>query len=311
MSGLLHPSRGQVFFDGVDVTKLPTERRHIAQVFQFPVTYDSMSVFDNLAFPLRNRGRDVTSIRHRVAEVAEALGLTGRLSRRAGNLSAELKQLISLGRGLVRDDVAAILFDEPLTMVDPELKWKLRMQLKRLHQQFAHTMIYVTHDQAEALSFADTVAVMSEGRIVQAGTPQELFERPAHTFVGYFIGSPGMNVLPATVRGTAASIEGCSIRLARRYGQLDGDRVEIGVRPEFVTLGRREEADDNGLPVELKRIEDVGKYRVARTAFHGHELNVVIPEGVPISADANFVTFDSRYINVYVDGAVSDGVACA
>ena len=212
--------------------------------------------------------------------------------------------MISLGRGLVRKDVAAILFDEPLTMVDPQLKWALRMQLKQLHQQFDHTMIYVTHDQTEALSFADRVAVMSDGYIVQVGTPRELFERPAHTFVGYFIGSPGMNVLPATVEGSSAYVDGCAIELAQKYGDIEGTAVEIGVRPEFASLTCDDEAKEKGLPVVVKRIEDAGKYRIARTQFGEHEVNVVVPEGMPISDGANRVTFDNQHVSVYVDGWV-------
>src|SRR5690606_30668932 len=115
---------------------------------------------------------------------------------------------ISLGRGMVREDVNAILFDEPLTVIDPHMKWELRTQLKELHRQFGHTMIYVTHDQTEALTFAQKVVVMYEGRVVQMGTPEELFERPAHTFVGYFIGSPGMNFLEADVQGDRALLPG-------------------------------------------------------------------------------------------------------
>ncbi len=123
-------------------------------------------------------------------------------------LTADAKQKISLGRGLVRSDVAAVLFDEPLTVIDPELKWQLRSKLKALHRELDLTMIYVTHDQTEALTFADTVVVMHDGRVVQSGTPAELFDRPAHTFVGYFIGSPGMNIVPAEVRGREARIGG-------------------------------------------------------------------------------------------------------
>ena len=240
MSGLLHPSEGQVLFDGEDVTSLPTERRRIAQVFQFPVVYDTMSVFDNLAFPLRNRSHAESAVRQRVVEVSSALNLGNLLNTKARALSSDLKQMVSLGRGLVRDDVAAILFDEPLTMVDPQLKWTVRMQLKRLHEQFSHTMIYVTHDQAEALSFADIVAVMSDGYIVQVGTPRELFERPAHTFVGYFIGSPGMNLVPATIDGASAHIEGYRVELAHSYRDVAGKDVELGVRPEFIDLCCRE-----------------------------------------------------------------------
>jgi glycerol transport system ATP-binding protein len=178
ISGLLKPSRGRVLYDGNDVTALPPEKRNIAQVFQFPVLYDTMSVFDNLAFPLRNRGFNNTDTTRRVHEVAEILDLTPDLNKKAAGLSADAKQKISLGRGLVRSDVAAVLFDEPLTVIDPHLKWHLRRKLKEIHEQLKLTMIYVTHDQVEALTFADQVIVMYEGEIVQIGTPEELFENP-------------------------------------------------------------------------------------------------------------------------------------
>ncbi|MEM7642079.1 MAG: ABC transporter ATP-binding protein, partial [Pseudomonadota bacterium] len=199
ISGLLEPSQGRILFNGDDVTHAPTADRNIAQVFQFPVVYDTMSVRDNLAFPLRNRGADPDYVAGRVQAIAQMIGMEDVLGRKARGLTADAKQKISLGRGMVREDVNALLFDEPLTVIDPHMKWELRTQLKSLHHEFGHTMIYVTHDQTEALTFADQVVVMHNGRVVQQGTPQELFERPAHTFVGYFIGSPGMNVLDAEV----------------------------------------------------------------------------------------------------------------
>ncbi len=125
------------------------------------------------------------------------LEMSHQLDMRAAGLSADQKQKISLGRGLVRSDVAAVLFDEPLTVIDPHLKWQLRRKLKQIHHELKLTLIYVTHDQVEALTFADKVVVMSRGRVMQLGTPDALFEKPAHTFVGHFIGSPGMNFLPA------------------------------------------------------------------------------------------------------------------
>ena len=213
ISGIVTQSRGQILFDGVDITPLSTEKRNIAQVFQFPVIYDTMTVGQNLAFPLKNRGVPKAEIDVRVAEIARLLDLTPYLSRRATWLTADAKQKISLGRGLVRSDVAAVLFDEPLTVIDPELKWQLRSKLKALHRELDLTMIYVTHDQTEALTFADTVVVMHDGRVVQSGTPAELFDKPAHTFVGYFIGSPGMNIVPAEVRGREARIDGHIIAL--------------------------------------------------------------------------------------------------
>ncbi len=242
ISGLLIPSEGQVLFDGMDVTRLPPQQRNIAQVFQFPVIYDTMSVFDNLAFPLRNRRVGETEVRARVEEVADMLELTGELGRRARGLTADAKQKISLGRGLVRSDVAAILFDEPLTVIDPQLKWLLRRKLKQIHERFQLSLIYVTHDQNEALTFAQQVVVMSEGSVMQLGTPQELFERPAHTFVGYFIGSPGMNFLPCRYEGGAAMVDDQRIPLAKSvldHAPRRGVPLEIGIRPEHLADRRQ------------------------------------------------------------------------
>ena len=161
------------------------------------------------------------------------------LDRKARNLTADMKQKISLGRGLVRPDVAAILFDEPLTVIDPHLKWQLRSTLKEIHRALDLTMIYVTHDQTEALTFADKVVVMHDGAVVQTGTPDELFERPAHTFVGHFIGSPGMNVLPCRVEGATASLDEHAVPLARAYPVSAGSQgIELGMRPEFARLRR-------------------------------------------------------------------------
>ncbi|MCB1871112.1 MAG: ABC transporter ATP-binding protein, partial [Gammaproteobacteria bacterium] len=145
ISGLLHPSEGRVLFDDRDVTAVPSDRRDIAQVFQFPVVYDTMSVYDNLAFPLRNRGVPEPQVKQRVQEIANMLELRDVLGNRASGLTADGKQKISLGRGLVRSDVNVIMFDEPLTVIDPHLKWQLRSKLKELHQQVRATMIYVTH----------------------------------------------------------------------------------------------------------------------------------------------------------------------
>src|SRR6201988_4624800 len=196
-----------------------------------------MTVGQNLAFPLKNRGVPGPEIVARVKQIADLLDLPPYPNGKATRLTADAKQKISLGRGLVRSDVAAVLFDEPLTVIDPELKWQLRSKMKALHRELAPTMIYVTHAQTEALTFADTVVVMHDGRVVQSGTPAELFEKPAHTFVGYFIGSPGMNIVPAEVRGREARIGGYLIALNRSYAQLPaGEKIEIGVRPEFVDV---------------------------------------------------------------------------
>ena len=295
ISGLLRPSQGRILFDGRDVTDAPTAERNIAQVFQFPVVYDTMTVRDNLAFPLRNRGRDEAYVMERVNEIARMIGMEEMLNRKARGLTADAKQKISLGRGMVRKDVNALLFDEPLTVIDPHMKWELRTQLKKLHHDFGHTMIYVTHDQTEALTFADKVVVMYDGRVVQIGTPEELFARPEHTFVGYFIGSPGMNVIPARVDGNRAYVEGTELPLSRGYGALQG-KVEIGVRPEFVRLSQ-----NGGLPVKVRRVEDVGRHKIVRAEFFGHEINIIAGEDERITADATRVTFDPAHVNVYAN----------
>lgn len=295
ISGLVRPSHGRVLFGGTDVTDAPTAARNIAQVFQFPVVYDTMTVRDNLAFPLRNRGMDAAYIKARVDQIATLIGMEDRLSYKARGLTADAKQKISLGRGMVREDVNAILFDEPLTVIDPHMKWELRTQLKSLHREFGHTMIYVTHDQTEALTFADKVVVMYDGRVVQMGTPQELFETPAHTFVGYFIGSPGMNLLDADVVGATANVMGVGLPLGAAYGPIKG-RTQIGIRPEFAHL-----TDGPGLPFTLKRIEDVGRHRIVRGEVAGTAFNLIASEGAPIGADQTRVAFAPEKINVYAD----------
>jgi len=296
ISGLLVPSRGRILFGDRDVTHQDTVARNIAQVFQFPVVYDTMTVGDNLAFPLRNRGMDPAYIAERVQQIAGMIGMEDLLKRKARGLTADAKQKISLGRGMVREDVNAILFDEPLTVIDPHMKWELRTQLKALHNEFGHTMIYVTHDQTEALTFADKVVVMHDGRVVQLGTPEELFDTPEHTFVGYFIGSPGMNLIDAEVSGSVARCGGHSVALGGHY-TAPGGHVQIGIRPEFVTLA----SGDEGLPVTIKRIEDVGRHQILRAEFAGKPVNAILPEGMNVPAGANRLKFAPERVNVYAD----------
>ncbi|MCK0140532.1 ABC transporter ATP-binding protein [Aliiroseovarius sp. F47248L] len=295
ISGLLHPSQGRILFNDQDVTHAPTAERNIAQVFQFPVVYDTMTVRENLAFPLKNRGADASYVAQRVQQIGKMIGMEAELDRKARGLTADAKQKISLGRGMVREDVNALLFDEPLTVIDPHMKWELRTQLKSLHHEFGHTMIYVTHDQTEALTFADKVVVMYDGRVVQIGTPEELFERPAHTFVGFFIGSPGMNLLEASVQGDKAVIDGVEIPLGAGYAPQNG-KIEIGVRPEYTRL-----VSEGGLPIKIRRVEDVGRHKIVRAEFFGRDVNIIANEGEEIGADMNRITFDAGRVNVYAN----------
>ena len=303
ISGLLQPTRGSVLYDGKEVTDLPPEKRNIAQVFQFPVLYDTMTVYDNLAFPLRNRGQASKDVDRRVREIAGILDLEPYLQKRAAGLAADAKQKISLGRGLVRSDVAAILFDEPLTVIDPHLKWNLRRKLKDIHEQLKLTFIYVTHDQVEALTFADKVVVMYEGEVVQVGTPQDLFETPEHTFVGYFIGSPGMNFLECTLDGHFACCEGARIALdpaVAEKGHAAGGKMELGIRPIHLELSA--EAASGGVPVTVKNVEDQGSFRIVNVALDGKTLRARVPEGGHIPADKAWLTFPPQWSRLFADG---------
>jgi glycerol transport system ATP-binding protein len=298
ISGLLVPSEGQVLFNDEDVTSLPPDKRNIAQVFQFPVIYDTMSVYDNLAFPLRNRGVAHDAVDTRVREIAEMLELGDWLKVRASNLAPDNKQKISMGRGLVRDDVNVIMFDEPLTVIDPELKWKLRSKLKELHQRIAVTMIYVTHDQTEALTFADQVVVMQDGVVVQIGTPVELFERPQHTFVGHFIGSPGMNILSCEVSGGRAVFRGHPVALE---GPITGSgaRMEIGVRPEFVKI------ESEGIPAVIERVADIGRHTVVEARAGDETVNAIISSEPPQVGEEVHLGFEPAQTRVYADGWIA------
>ncbi|MFK7600905.1 ABC transporter ATP-binding protein [Deinococcus sp. SM5_A1] len=308
ISGLVRPSHGRVLFDGHDVTNLPTEARNIAQVFQFPVIYDTMTVHDNLAFPLRNRRMPEPEVRTRVAQVAELLELTSDLKNRASGLSADMKQKISLGRGLVRKDVAAILFDEPLTVIDPHLKWQLRSKLKQIHYELKLSLIYVTHDQVEALTFADQVVLMEGGEVVQAGTPQALFEEPEHVFVGYFIGSPGMNLLPCAVApgGQGVQVDGQTYEVPIDPGHLERARgrgdLTLGIRPEF--LGCSNTAQPGAVQANITRVDDLGNYKIATAMLGQHTVKAKLAEDAAILTGPGYLSFPPEQTKLYADSRI-------
>ncbi|MFL1465366.1 ABC transporter ATP-binding protein [Marinobacter sp. HN1S83] len=304
ISGLLQPSEGDVLFDGKRVNELSPRDRNIAQVFQFPVIYDSMTVFQNLAFPLKNTGVPKSQIKAKVNEIAGILEIESELHKKAKNLSADQKQKVSMGRGLVRGDVSAILFDEPLTVIDPQLKWKLRRKLKQIHEQFDITMVYVTHDQLEASTFADKIAVMYDGQIVQFGTPTELFEQPNHTFVGYFIGSPGMNLVEVErcPRGvcfgsTVLPMDARQVELLQR---LQSNNLKIGIRPEFIQAS--DIAADDTFEAEVLDVEDLGTYKIMTVKLDFETLKVRLTEDQHFDVGSQVqLSFPEKWLKLYVD----------
>ncbi|MWB79120.1 ATP-binding cassette domain-containing protein [Pseudooceanicola sp. 216_PA32_1] len=303
ISGLVRQSTGRILFDGTDVSDLPTEKRNIAQVFQFPVLYDTMTVEQNLAFPLKNRRLPTDEIRRRVADVAEMLDLGPLLKKRASGLGAAEKQKISLGRGLVRSDVAAVLFDEPLTVIDPHVKFELRRKLKLLHEELGLTLIYVTHDQSEALTLADEVVVMAEGEVMQAGTPEQLYERPSHTFVGNFIGSPGMNFIPCRAEGERLVFSGGSLPLPPALSRSisSGQSLKIGIRPQHLRL------DTSGTPqiaAHLIELQPRGDSYVADLRIGETALAMRVPDDVALPAAPFGVSFPPKHTLLYADDSL-------
>ena len=247
---------------------------------------------------MRNRGVAPAAVDARVRAIADLLELGRILSRRASGLSPDNKQKISMGRGLVREDVNVIMFDEPLTVIDPHLKWKLRSKLKELHLRVGATMIYVTHDQTEALTFADQVVVMQDGEVVQVGSPVDLFERPAHTFVGHFIGSPGMNIIPCETRDGTAFLAGRPVATANRA--TGHGRPEIGVRPEFVSLGAPDAPAAS--PPRSSASPTSAATAWSRPSTADRRVNALLPEDAAVRPGPAHLVFAPEQTRIYEDG---------
>jgi ABC-type sugar transport system ATPase subunit len=242
VSGLEKPTAGRVMFDGRDVTRLSPDQRDVAMVFQSYALYPHMSVRRNLAFPLENMRLPRTEIESRVAKAAEMLGIGDLLDRRPRQLSGGQRQRVALGRAVVRN-AAVFLLDEPLSNLDAQLRVSMRSELKRLHGELKQTFIYVTHDQAEAMTMADRIAVMADGKLQQLGTPDDIYFRPANRFVAKFMGTPAMNFLSGrlTVEGgrSGVLVDGTThtVSVPESVARWTGPHeVTLGVRPEAIEL---------------------------------------------------------------------------
>jgi sn-glycerol 3-phosphate transport system ATP-binding protein len=245
VAGLERPTEGAIRIGGRDVDGLSPGARDVAMVFQSYALYPHMTVRKNLAFPLRRRRMDKAEIERRVADVAEVLELTELLGRKPAQLSGGQRQRVAMGRALIREPVAFLL-DEPLSNLDAKLRSELRAELKRLHARLSTTMIYVTHDQVEAMTLGDRIAVMDRGRLLQVGTPDEIYDRPCNVFVARFVGSPAMNLLPGTALGQGAG-------------------VTVGIRPELLRPAA-EVSGGLGVDVVAEVVEPLG----SDVFVHGH-----------------------------------------
>jgi ABC-type sugar transport system ATPase subunit len=248
IAGIEAPDSGRILLGARDVTALPPQKRDVAMVFQSYALYPHLSVFENLAFPLRNRGAARDAIQAEVRRVAEILGLTGLLAHRPHQLSGGQRQRVALGRALIRRP-AAFLMDEPLSNLDAALRLELREEIKRVHRSHNITTVYVTHDQEEAMVLSDRVAVLRAGRVQQCDAPAGIYSRPANMHVAQSVGAPPMNLLPA------ASLAGHPAVRARLAARAP-DALVIGVRPEDVEVHAR--PAPSALPAEIVLVEATG-----------------------------------------------------
>jgi multiple sugar transport system ATP-binding protein len=282
IAGLEDATSGQVLFDGKVVNELTPAQREIAMVFQSYALYPHMTVAENMAFSLKLRNASKEEVNQAVATAAKMLGVEDLLDRLPRELSGGQRQRVAIGRAIVRKP-KVFLFDEPLSNLDAELRSRMRYELARLHKQLATTMIYVTHDQVEAMTLADKIVVLSAGRIEQIGAPLELYQHPANIFVAGFIGSPKINLMPAEV--VSADVSAMTLRLTPQLtlraalngaGAKPGDKVTIGIRPEHLAHGDGENAFD----VRIDFIERLGgvSYAYANGPIAGEALTFRLPD---------------------------------
>ncbi|PKA42327.1 ABC transporter ATP-binding protein [Rhizobium sullae] len=293
IAGLDATTAGDIVIDGIRVNDLPPVKRGIAMVFQSYALYPHMTVFENIAFPLRVEKMDETKLKAKVENAARILHLDQRLQQKPGMLSGGQRQRVAIGRAIVREP-KIFLFDEPLSNLDAALRADMRIELAKLHRQLKATMIYVTHDQVEAMTMADRIVVLDAGDISQTGAPLELYHKPANLFVAGFIGNPKMNFLPVICKRVSdAGVEvdyggqTAILPVTPRDG-MAGKALTLGIRPEHVQLG----SGDISLTVTPTVIERLGAHTVAYASLNGEGENfcAMLPGSVGIRADVPVAT---------------------
>ncbi len=317
VAGLESISAGELFIDDRKVNDVPANDRDVAMVFQSYALYPHMSVYDNMAFALKLRGMSKADIDTRVKEAASILGIGELLGRRPKDMSGGQRQRVAVGRAIVRHP-RVFLFDEPLSNLDAKLRVQTRREIARLHQQLSATMLYVTHDQVEAMTLGDRIVVLEGGHVMQIDTPMNLYERPRNTFVAAFIGSPSMNLLPgAIVAGPGgvgvefhAADDSFSIALggewAQRLAGFGGRSVIMGVRPEDIEI-----APDGSLPlgestvrVRLDVVEPLGSEAFLSARIGAKEITArVPPRGLPAAGSEVELVFTRERLHFFDAGS--------
>jgi multiple sugar transport system ATP-binding protein len=314
IAGLEDVSRGEISLDGEVVNDLAPSKRQISMVFQSYALYPHKSVRDNIGFPLRMARVDKKTIHEKVQQVARILELEALLDRRPKQLSGGQRQRVAIGRAIVREP-RLFLFDEPLSNLDAALRGQMRIELARLHQTLKTTMIYVTHDQVEAMTLADKIVVLNKGRIEQVGTPMELYSRPANRFVASFIGSPKMNFINARVESVAdvsarlAVVAGESFTypINKDSGLSRGDEVAIGIRPEHLSLG------EEGLSFRgvAQVVEHLGAETHAIVEMPGNDTVTAVLDGYSSVKVGDALSLSAPIDQLHVFDASGNAVATA
>ncbi len=308
ISGLEIPTEGQILLDGEDVTKKRASQRDIAFVFQLYALYPHLTAYGNIAFPLKTQKIDNATIDGEVKKVAELLQITHILDKKPKALAGGDMQRVALGRALVRQP-KAFLLDEPIGTLDSQFRAEMRTELKRLHVDVGATTVYVTHDQVEAMSMGDRIAIMNEGVLQQVGDPHEVYSNPVNLFVANFVGSPGMNFLDCsmfkddnsqiflkmTSDNTAIALSG---KVQTRFEFLEHKDLVLGVRPEDVILC--EERAEGALNVEVFVVENMGAHHIVDVKYGEEVLRVrTLPTVRPNIAEMLFIRFDMERIRLF------------
>lgn len=300
IAGLLEPTSGDVQIDGRSVLGVHPKDRDIAMVFQSYALYPNLTVARNIGFGLEMRGVAKAEREAAIARVAETLQITELLSRRPSALSGGQRQRVAIGRALVRNP-AVFLFDEPLSNLDAKLRMETRTEIKRLHHSLGKTMVYVTHDQIEAMTLATRIAILNQGRVEQLGTPEEVYRRPASLFVAAFVGSPGMNLIKGRIKSGQFVAENGThpMPLPSGFARLgEGRAVTLGIRPE--NIGLAEPQDSKAVPARVEVVELTGPEKLVQLRIGGERLTASLAPSVTIRAGSDCqVVFDMPSIVLF------------
>ncbi len=294
IAGLEDISGGELYIGDTVVNTMDPADRNIAMVFQNYALYPHMTVAKNMGYGLKNRGADKAEIAAKVADAADMLNLNDYLDRKPSQLSGGQRQRVAMGRAIVRSP-ELFLFDEPLSNLDAKLRNQMRIEIKALQRRLGTTAVYVTHDQVEAMTMADRIIVLNGGRIEQIGTPLEIYNTPASTFVASFMGAPAMNLVPATVTRSGPQLaDGTIVPMAMDQSILERGNVVIGLRPEDVSVGAQ-----GNLRFDVAIIEELGAQRLLHGQLGGEPFSVAVPKDTSAHIGEMRINVNPKAIHVF------------